>query len=143
MSDSLAVECLGEEVHRGDAYRYKCALVAEALEVACKRGGVAAYVGDVSGGGAGDEVDSFGREPCTRRVNNQHVGILVGELAHGIAATDVNVVQVVDFEVATQVAHCRTIRLNGSDVLAAARKRQRKGAGTAVKVHGDFLGLWV
>ena len=143
MSDGLAVECLGEEVHRGDAYGYECALVAEALEVARKRGGVAAHIGDVSGGGVGDEVDSLGCKPRARRVHDQHVGVLVGELAHGVTADNVNVIQMVDLEVATQVAHCGTIRLNGSDVLAAARKRQRKGAGTAVKVHGDFLGLWV
>ena len=49
----------------------------------------------------------------------------------------------IDLEVAAQVAHGGTISLDGGDVFAVACERQRKGAGTAVKVHGDLLGLRV
>ena len=123
VDDRFAVEGLREQVDRCDLDGGEGALLDKALEVAGQGGRVAAHVGDIAGTRAGDKVDRLGGEACARRVDHQDVGILVGELAHRVAADDVDVIELVDIQVATQVAHGRAIGFDGGDKIAAAGER--------------------
>ena len=126
VDDGFAVEGLREQVDRCDLDGGEGALLDKALEVAGHSCRVAAHVGDITGARTRDEVDGLGREACTRRVDHQDVGVLIGELAHRVAADDVDVIELVDLQVATQVAHGRAVGLDGGDKIAAARERQGK-----------------
>ena len=137
------MEGLREQVDRRDLDGGEGAFLDKALEVARQGGRVAAHVGDIAGACAGDEVDGLGCQARARRVDHQNVGILIGELAHGVAANDVDIIELIDLEVAAQVAHGRAIGLNGGDKIAAAGERQGKGAGAAVQVHSQFVFLRV
>ena len=143
MDDGLAVEGLREQVDRRDLDGGEGTFLDKALEVARQGGRVAAHVGDIAGARAGDKVDGLGGEACARRVDHQNVGILIGELAHRVAANNVDIIELVDFQVTTQVAHGGAIGLDGGDKIAAAGERQGKGAGAAVQVHGQFVFLRV
>lgn len=96
VDDGFAVEGLREQVDWRDFDGGEGTLLDKALEVARQGGRVAAYVGHVAGARAGNEVDRLGGEACTRRVDHQDIGILVGELAHRVAADDVDVIELVD-----------------------------------------------
>ena len=132
MDDGLAVEGLREQVDWRDLDGGEGAFLDKAFEIARQGGRVAAHIGDIACTRAGDEVDSLGRQTCARRIDHQDIGILVGELAHGIAADDVDVIELVDLEVAAQVAHGRSVGLDGGNKVAAAGERQGKGSGAAI-----------
>lgn len=99
VDDRFAVEGLREQVDRCDLDGGEGALLDKALEVAGQSCRVAAHVGDITGARARDEVDGLGRQACARRIDYQDIGILIGELAHRVAADDVDVVELVDLEV--------------------------------------------
>lgn len=123
VDDGFAVEGLREQVDRRDLDGGEGALLDKALEVACQGGRVAAHVGDITGARARDEVDRLGGEARTRRVDHQDVGVLIGELAHRVAADNVDVIELVDLQVTAQVAHGRAIGFDGGDKIAAASER--------------------
>ena len=137
------MEGLWEQVDWRDLDGGEGAFFDKALEVAGQSRRVAAHVGDIAGTRARDEVDGLGRQSCARRIDYQDIGVLIGELAHRVAADDVDVIELVDLQVATQVAHSRAVGLDGGDKVAAAGERQGKGAGTAVQVHGKLVFLRV
>ena len=93
------MEGLREQVDRRDLDGGEGTFLDKALKVACQGGRVAAHIGDIAHTRAGDEVDGLGCQTCARRIDHQDIGILVGELAHGIAANDVDVIKLVDFQV--------------------------------------------
>ena len=137
-----------EEVHRLDLAQLVTSVRAQELRVAREAGGIATDVHDAARGEAAQFLDQLGVQADAGRVHHDHAGLEVGgQAAHGlrkmlqIELQKTHAVQSVGAGIALGIGDGAGLHLRAHDAPAGPGQEQRDGAGAAIEIINDFVGL--